>query len=565
MNDTQKNVLKDLSVAFALISLSIYVAAVVCSTTRTEQLNDERQAIKKEIEEVFTSSGWENLGETRLLESDNLRQAVIVSQMLTDLVAYRENLKTLYDFELGLRQQSENKTPSAKSGLKTKSGKSATVPIVADGTDLGFNYCEILSTALKSDLLRQKITSASSSEKSIATSEDMAVFASVWKDKSFQNSLEQSYGEDALCRGEINKLLSQNSEILLGYSPQQGDDSITYVPNAKLYVESNVSELIRRYPDVEVDIDKVQFRQPTWSQVSGLMEQAGSFYLSQYSQHDNIESVEVPSLSTFQHFISGWDNLATERYWSIFMSSFLLLISIVATILFVIYLIMHKEISQRSKRLINPLLLIFSLPTFVAAMLFRDFFAFDPSENIVLALLGVWFVGTIASGISFELAQVFSDNVRFESQKSYVVLLRSWGFLPQKERKSIPFISRITSVIIYFVHSIVQIVTQKDSFATTSKEIEPFLLRAAEHNNIEYLRRRVSYIVDALIIVCVFFNLKSSSPAVYFIEMLKNVTKGNVVQVSAEIISGFACVVMLSATFRIIGTLVKGRLFEWKS
>jgi hypothetical protein len=257
----------------------------------------------------------------------------------------------------------------------------------------------------------------------------------------------------------------------------------------------------------------------------------------------------------------GIANLFSQTFWLKSVGAAILVLSaIILLTLSIIYLIMYIEIGKSPTRKAALLLLLpLTIPTFVASAFFYKIFRVNPIDDPFLTLVGLIVIGTLASGVSFDLVQVFRSSIATEYNKEYVSLLRSWGYKTNNSlnRMHVPFI--------YLYQTLAYVFFGKKQ-KWTNCTLAPLLFRATEYKNIEYFRRKVSLLVDALIVLEIFFSVDIAPAGFFqkFLSLLKETGVDASLSLMHSLNHGMISVVMLAGFFRLLGTIARWRLFPWK-
>lgn len=228
------------------------------------------------------------------------------------------------------------------------------------------------------------------------------------------------------------------------------------------------------------------------------------------------------------------------------------------------YWLMHREVSRMHAHSHQIGTVILTVPTFVAALLFIDCIALFGGDGTRVSWIGISIVAVVASGVSFELAQVLCSGVQAEMDKPYFSLLRTWQYgSGQRYSSKRGFAWRLRSVLSYLVSTGLREVILGQRRSLSRRSIEPFILRAVEYNSIEYLRRRIGYILDALIILGVIFSV-NWLPGKYFLRALAGIYSAEQSYVVSPFVQGMVIVIFIATSCRVVGLYVRWRLFRWK-
>lgn len=211
----------------------------------------------------------------------------------------------------------------------------------------------------------------------------------------------------------------------------------------------------------------------------------------------------------------------------IFLSSFAFLTGAALCVLALVYLYLAWEVREHGGR---RLLFLLALPTFSIAAVIRAAIIglqqwidqgnlagiswgkevlglLDSHDHPYVACVLALFCAAVASGISFDLAQLMSLVARREGRQPHITALRTLGF--HHGQASTP-----VAILAYFGRVFVELFSRRRgrfSAGLLERDILPFHLRGTEYNAFEVLRRRLPHLADSLIIAGVLFGLPTTA------------------------------------------------------
>lgn len=254
---------------------------------------------------------------------------------------------------------------------------------------------------------------------------------------------------------------------------------------------------------------------------------------------------------------------------TIFLSSFAFLTGAAMFVLALVYLYVAWEVREHSGR---RLLFLLALPTFSIAAVIRAAIIglqqqidqgnlaamwsgkevlglLDSHDHPVVACVLALFCAAVASGISFDLAQLMSLAARREGRQPHITALRTLGFHHGKSRTPV-------AILVYFRCIFVELISRRRgrfSAGLLERDILPFQLRATEYNAFEVLRRRLPHLADSLIIAGVVFGLPTTA-ADSFLRAIR-------FEDTTLVLQGGTVVLLCGLFLRSIAAIVYFRLF----
>jgi hypothetical protein len=207
-----------------------------------------------------------------------------------------------------------------------------------------------------------------------------------------------------------------------------------------------------------------------------------------------------------------------------------------------------------------------SMPTFVVALFLIEQFHIRPvppnATPVLLRYAAALICTVVASGILFEVVQVFLATTRNELRSSYVAGLRTFGVEAGTRRYPVSTGRRFLEILSYFGSVAMEtllprklarvLTTGAGTFSRSG--LAPFILRAVTYHDLATVKRRLPYLLDALLLVGILFELNETI-AGGLLESARQQSLDGMIELTVG-------VVLIGLVFRVGGTLLWHRLFR---